>query len=505
MKTYLIGVDAGTQGTKAGLYGTDGALLAAQFVPTHLIYRGDAIEQDPEELYASVLTAVRGAVEQAGVDPRHVSALAIDGQMAGILGVDHEGAATTPYDSWLDNRCGPCALRMKECEEEIIRLTGGCVSNHHGPKLLWWMEQQPDAWRRTRAFVTLSAYLSMRLSGRSEPYIDDTHLHFTGYADTIHRRWDEGLTHAFGPVGGKLPPILRSTECIGRLSSDAAQRMGLPAGIPVAAGCGDTAAAALGAGVIRPGMALDVAGTASVLAMSTDRYVPDTKRRTLLYMRSVLDGLFTPLAYIGGGGLCIRWVRDLLGKSYDALEEAARSVPPGSNGLQFLPHFAGRVCPASPYLSGAWYGLKWNHGPGEMYRSVLESIAAEYRTYHEILTDSAAIGPGGRVLGTGGGAKSALLCQLKADALQMTYHPLPHADTALWGSAVVAGITIGVYNKDGKDNPMPASEQAPFVPSGDREETWRRIAGRQARLTESMIRYAEEENKCRKEAGDLCS
>ena len=197
--------------------------------------------------------------------------------------------------------------------------------------------------------------------------------------------------------------------------------------------------------------------------------------------------------------------RDLLGKSYDALEEAARSVPPGSNGLQFLPHFAGRVCPASPYLSGAWYGLKWNHGPGEMYRSVLESIAAEYRTYHEILTDSAAIGPGGRVLGTGGGAKSALLCQLKADALQMTYHPLPHADTALWGSAVVAGITIGVYNKDGKDNPMPASEQAPFVPSGDREETWRRIAGRQARLTESMIRYAEEENKCRKEAGDLCS
>lgn len=491
---YLIGVDAGTQGTKAGLYKTDGTLVASHLAETRLIYRGDAIEQDPDELYASVLDAIRGIMEASGVRPGDVAAISIDGQMAGVMGVDKNGQATTPYDSWLDNRCQDWMKRMQQEEEAVIRLSGGCVTNHHGPKMLWWMNEQPEAWRKTQAFVTLSAYLSMRLCGSKQAYTDDTHLHFTGFADNENRCWDDGLTHAFGDVSAKLPPIIRCMQKVGTLTHEAAERCGLIEGIPVAAGCGDTAASALGAGVTRPDMALDVAGTASVLAMSTRRFVPDIQHRTLLYMRSVLDGLYTPLAYIGGGGLCIRWVSRLLGKSYGELETLAQEVPLGSNGLRFIPHFAGRVCPASPQMPGVWYGLKWNHGAGEMYRSVLESIAAEYRHYHEILLSSAAIAEGGVVIGTGGGAKSRLFCQLKADALQMEYRPLAQSDTALWGSAVVAGIAAGVYNEDGTGIPAPKDGFSPCYPHAEQQEAWKYMTRSQLSLADVLERHAQEDH-----------
>ena len=493
---YLIGVDAGTQGTKAGLYTQEGVLVAACLSETRLIYRGSAVEQDPDELYLSVLKAIRGVMEQSGVKPSDVAAISIDGQMAGVMGVDSKGEATTPYDSWLDNRCQDWMKRMQQQEAAIIRLSGGCVTNHHGPKMLWWMNEQPEAWRKTHAFVTLSAYLSMRLCGSTQAYTDDTHLHFTGFADNANRRWDDGLTHAFGNVSPKLPPIIRCTQKIGTLARQAAERCGLQEGILVAAGCGDTAASALGAGVNRPGMALDVAGTASVLAISSHRFVPDVRHRTLLYMRSVLDGLYTPLAYIGGGGLCIRWASRLLGKTYAELEALAQDAAPGSSGLRFVPHFAGRVCPASPQMPGVWHGLKWNHGPGELYRSILESIAAEYRHYHQILLQAQAIEEGGVVLGTGGGAQSPLFCQLKADALQMEYRPLALADTALWGSAVVAGMAAGMYNNDGSNVPMITDRLTVCYPHADQNAVWAAIAQGQQQLAHALEQFAQEENAC---------
>ncbi|MCR4623013.1 MAG: hypothetical protein K5663_13120 [Clostridiales bacterium] len=388
---------------------------------------------------------------------------------------------------------------MQTVSDTGVRLTGGCVSNHQGPKILWWKEQSPEAWLNSDAFVTLSAFLSMRLCDHAHAYIDDTHLHFTGFADNENRKWDDKLTHIFGDVDSKLPPIVHATQIIGYLSTEAARKMGLVQGIPIAAGCGDTAASALGAGVTKPCMALDVAGTASVLAMSTNQFVPDTKHRTLLFMRSVLDGLYTPLAYIGGGGLCIRWASRLLGKTYDELEKEATIIPLGSNGLQFVPHFAGRVCPASPCLSGAWYGLKWNHGHGEMYRSVLESIAAEYRHYHDILLDCDAIKGGGVVLGTGGGAKSRLFCQIKADALQMDYLPLQNADAALRGSAIVAGMAAGVYNKNGSELPVSREMSVRLHHHKDQNEMWSRITHSQEHLADQLDKYAQEEAKWHQE------
>ena len=242
-----------------------------------------------------------------------------------------------------------------------------------------------------------------------------------------------------------MPAIRRPAERIGTLTKEMAAACGLPAGIPVAAGCGDSAASALGAGVLRPGEMYDVAGTASIFSCVTDRYAPDLRHKTLLFTRSAADGLWNALAYISGGGMCLHWYRKLSALTYKELDEAAAGAAPGCGGLLFLPHFAGRTCPSVPEVRGTWLGLGWEHGTGTLFRSILESVAYEYRLYLDILRESNPALRPDTVTGAGGGSHSAVFNQIKADVLGLPYRPLTGGDTATSGAAILAGCAAGAY------------------------------------------------------------
>src|SRR5258708_36754847 len=166
-----------------------------------------------------------------------------------------------------------------------------------------------------------------------------------------------------GADPAKLPRIVSRWQIIGEVTPQTAKDFGLAPGTPIAAGSGDTAAGALGAGVVQPGMLLDTAGTASVFAGCTDKFVTDVDNRGLLVMRSVIPGLWNPLAYIGGGGLALRWFRDQFGKGkpgddlYGQLAAEAAAIPPGAEGLFFSPHLGGRICPPEPTMRGGGNGF----------------------------------------------------------------------------------------------------------------------------------------------------
>ena len=249
---------------------------------------------------------------------------------------------------------------------------------------------------------------------------------------------------------------------MGEVREDAAREFGLAPGTPIAAGCGDTAANALGAGIVRPGMLFDVAGTASVLAGCTDTFVADRQNRALLTMRSVIPGLWNPLAYIGGGGQALRWFRDqfyncfrgqgqatnadLGADLYDALTELAATVPPGADGLFFSPHLGGRICPAAPEMRGAWLGFSWGHTQAHFFRAVLESVAYEYAYYLGILRELIPNLSLVEARAVGGGASSAVWNQIKADVLDVPYQRLQRAEFGTWGSALIAGKAVGVFD-----------------------------------------------------------
>ncbi len=167
-------------------------------------------------------------------------------------------------------------------------------------------------------------------------------------------------------------------------------------------------------------------------------------------MRSPEDGRYFPLTYINGGGLTIRWFRDnFTGKpplSYKELEKEAATLPPGSEGLTFIPHFAGRVFPSNPNLKGSFTGLDLKHGPAHLFRAIMEGISCEYAYYLSVLRDLYPNSNFERMTAIGGGASSELFVRIKADVLGIEAIRTDVGDTALVGSAAIAGYGAGVLD-----------------------------------------------------------
>jgi xylulokinase len=457
---YLIGVDLGTSGTKAALYQTDGKLISEASVEVPLYYpKPGVVEQENEDFYATAAETVRKCIESSGIEPKAVAAIAFDSQMAGVGLIDEDFKPVTRFDSWLDMRCQPYIEWMdREAGDRVTQLTGCPPTCDHGPKMLWWKNEEPEIYRRTAKFVMPSTYVAGKLAGlkADRAFIDRTFIHFSGFSDAQNGTWSGELCECFGLEMDRLPAIIDPCDIVGEVSEHAATEFGLAPGTLIAAGAGDTAANALGAGIVRPGMLFDVAGTAAVLAGCTDQFVADTKHRALLTMHSVIDGLWHPLAYIGGGGLVLRWFRDQFfnaaqGKALPPAEELypqmialAETVAPGSEGLFFSPHLGGRICPSSPNMRGAWVGVSWSHTQAHFARAILESVAYEYAYYLKILRDLLPELKLVEARVVGGGARSNVWNQIKADVLNVPYQKLQGNEFGAWGAAMIAGKAAGL-------------------------------------------------------------
>ncbi len=459
---YLIGVDLGTSATKAALYRPDGTLLAEASVEVPLYHpKPGVVEQENDDFYRSAAQTVRRCLSTTGIDPRAIAAIGFDSQMAGVGSIDENFQPATRFDSWLDMRCQPYIEQLERQHGDLItRLTGCPPTCDHGPKILWWKEECPEDYARIAKFVMPSGYVAGIMAGlpADQAFIDYTFVHFSALSDAQAGRWSPELCNLLSVDPDKLPRIVAPWEVIGEVQPGPAKDFGLAPGTPIAAGAGDTAAGALGAGIVRPGMLLDTAGTAAVLAGCTDRFVADVKNRALLTMRSVVPGRWNPLAYIAGGGLVLRWFRDqffnaIRGQTqapsedlYDLMTKIAARIPPGADGLFFSPHLGGRICPADPSMRGAWVGFSWGHTQAHFLRAALESVAFEYAYYlrilRELIPDLELIEA--RVIG--GGARSDPWNQIKADVLGVPYQRLQRSEFATWGSALIAGYAVGLYD-----------------------------------------------------------
>lgn len=492
MDPFIISVDLGTTGTKAALFDLNGRLIADAYEETRLIYpKPGLVEQDPEDFYTSSINTIKQLVAKSKVDPGEVKALAFDSQMAGVMGIDSQWKPATHYDSWLDSRCRRYVEMIRSSYENlVIEKVGAPPSISHGPKILWWMYERPAAFRRVSKFIMPNCYVAGRMAQlkSDEAFIDYTFLHFTGFADAMRGEWSQELCELFKVPMEKFPRIVKPWEIIGELSEREAEKCGLAAGTPIVAGAGDTAANAFGAGIVEPGMVFDSAGTASVFACCVDEYVPDVENKTFIFPRSVIPGLWTPLAYIGGGGLCLRWFRDELAQHeksladsrnidpYKLLDDLAEKAPIGSEGLIFIPHFGGRIYPYNASMRGVWFGLNWRHKKEHLYRSILESIAYEYSYYKAVLEKLFPKIRFKEVRVVGGGARSRVFNKIKADVLGIPYVRLNREEFGVLGLAVIAGHGIGEY-RDLKEKPKEFAKPSSIVePTAENYLSYRRYA-----------------------------
>lgn len=505
-KSFLIGVDLGTSATKAAIFRPDGTLVAqaSQEIPLYTPAPG-VVEQENDDFYRSAAQTVRRCLAESGIDPRQVAAIAFDSQMAGVGAVDEDFRPATRFDSWLDMRCQPYIERLeREAGERVTALSGCPPTCNHGPKMLWWQHERPQEYRRVAKFLMPAGYVAGLMAGLrgEQAFMDYTFIHFSAFSDAQRGAWSAELCAQFGVEMEKLPRIVAPWEVIGEVREQAAADFGLAPGTPIAAGCGDTAANALGAGITRPGMLFDVAGTAAVLAACTDRFVADTQQRALLTMRSVLPGLWHPLAYTAGGGLALRWFRDQfynlsrgqplppLEEAYDRLAEAAGAVPPGAEGLLFSPHLGGRICPAQPGMRGAWIGFSWGHTQAHFFRAILEGLAFEYAYYLRVLRQ---LLPDLQLLESrvvGGGARSALWNQIKADVLGVPLQRLQGEEFGVWGCALIAGKAAGLFDDLAAAAEATARpEGAPFRPQPAVQAHYRPLVERYIAMQELLAGY----------------
>lgn len=458
----IIGIDIGSSFTKATILDTAGQILADVKRDTHPIQpRPGVAEYDGPSLLAAVYESMAELLDKSAVDPSDVAAICLDGMISGAMGIDEAGDATTPYTTTLDTRFAPHLDYVLDHFHDPIRQLTGSGQPTIAPKMLWIRQAFPDLYARSAKFVTISGYVLGKLAGlpAGEAFLDYTYLWATGLSDTQHYAWSEELCRLLDLPMEKLPRIVRSSEIIGGLCREAAAATGLREGTPIVAGASDQSAGFIGAAITRPNRMASNAGTYPVLAICTDQFRPDMENRMAEIMPSVIPGLWNLVSYIIGGGLSHHWFQETfaladeieaqkLGEDksvYDVLDQRAEQVPPGSERLFFVPHLGGRACPGNTDYKGSWFGFTWAHRREHFYRAILEGVAYEQWLQFQAFRASNPDLRVEEVTAYGGGSRSALWNQIKADVLGLPHVLLDREDLAPIGNAILAGYALGIY------------------------------------------------------------
>jgi len=507
---HLIAIDAGVSFIKVGIYDERGGKKAgaSRPVPTQQPAPGTFI-QDPEEMYDLARDALREAVAQSGVSAKSVAAIAISGAMGGAMGVDAHWRPTTDWSIISDSRFMPHAIAMQQGAREAILRQSGTNLSIMGAKTIWWRKDYPEAYAHTAKFVVIGGYIAAKLGGIGieDAFIDRTYLNFTGIANLAIDDWSKEICGMFGIDRTKLPRVVASNAVIGRLTPEAAIECGLAAGTPIVAGAGDKSAGTLGAGLVRPGLVIDEAASFGALSLCIDRYVPDTAHRTLENLPSPVPGLFIPSVFLNGSGLTHAWFADTFGaeekreaaasggSAFDLLAARAAKVPPGSEGLIALGLFGGRAYPSDPSIRGMWLGQSWFHRKEHFYRALLESIAYEYATVLAIMRENYPDVTFDEIRVIGGGARSDLWNQIKADVMGIRYVRLARDDYAMLGDILLAGSAVGVFSEPAKEASRFAGSNRSYEPDAKRTahydryvDIYRGLFDRERELFESLQR-----------------
>jgi xylulokinase len=240
-----------------------------------------------------------------------------------------------------------------------------------------------------------------------------------------------------------MPRVHEGPENTGALRESVAEELGLPPGIPVAAGGGDNAAAAVGTGIVGAGLVNSSVGTSGVLFAHSDAFTPDPSGRLHAFCHAV-PGAYHLMGVTLSAGGSLSWWRETLGGNFDELVGAASEVPPGSEGLAFLPYLSGERTPyLDPKARGAFFGLTARHGAAHMTRAVMEGVIFSLRDSLEILRGLDV--PVDDIRATGGGARSDLWRQLQADIYATPIRRTVADEGPAFGAALLAGVASGTY------------------------------------------------------------
>ncbi len=442
MKQYLLGIDVGTTGTKALLFSADGELKGHAYRSYPLSTpRVGWSEQRAEDWWEAVVATVREICD--GHD-YPVAAISLSLQGGTIVPVDENGGALRPAIVWNDNRgdAQKQAFLQEVGDDAYMYQTTGWHLGNKLPALeiRWIRENEPEIFAKTRYFLSVPDYISMKMTGI--PAVDISDAGINQLCDIRRGAYDEKLLQFAGITEQQLPKILRSCEKIGHLTQEAANALGLTTDTVVVAGAHDQYAVALGAGATRPGDMLIGSGTCWVITAMCEK--PDFSSGRSQSVAATPDTWGT-LKSLSSGGVCLDWLRKQVGDtetmSYDTINQIVADRKAAEDGLFFYP-FTGKNGTAKRSQKASFIGLDLSHDRFDMARAVMEGVVFQILWMMEEFPQKPS--EEGIIL-SGGASKSPVWAQLLADISGLPVRIPEVADLACVGAAIMAGVGCGLY------------------------------------------------------------
>jgi xylulokinase len=446
----MLGIDIGTSGAKALLVDERGQILASGLseYPLSSPYPLWS-EQSPLDWWHGVRIAVRAALAQAGVGADQIAGMGLTGQMHGSVFLDSQGQVIRPALLWNDQRTAAECREITERigAERLIEIAGNpALTGFQAPKILWLRAHEPENYGRLAHVLLPKDYIRYKLTGAYAT--DASDAAGTLLLDLRARDWSAEILDRLELPRLWFPEVFEGPAITGKLSAEAAGLLGLSEGLPVIAGGGDNAAAAVGTGVVRSGVISSSIGTSGVLFAHSDQIALDPRGRLHTFCHAV-PGKYHLMAVTLSAGGAFHWLRDVLRSlspdvGYDQLTGLAAAVPAGAEGLLFLPYLTGERTPhLDPFASGAFVGLTARHGLGHLVRAVMEGVVFSLRDGLEIMRELAV--PIHEIRATGGGGRSPLWRQMQADIYKTEVVTLAAEEGPAYGAALLGGVGAGVF------------------------------------------------------------
>jgi xylulokinase len=432
-----LGLDCGTSGLKALLTDEGGepiASAARTYSPTRP--RAGWSEQNPDDWATAMAGAIADLENNAGKGLSGLKAIGFSGQMHGAVLLDRADRPIRPAILHNDGRAVREADELARDYPHLAQIVGvKPMPGFTGPKLKWIARNEPD--HLVNSLLSPKDYLRLKLSGERASDMSDAAG--TWLLDEARRDWSWQAFDACDADPAWAPPLFEGSAPAGQIRAEAADALGLPRGVLLAAGGGDAAVGAVGLGAIAPGEAFISLGTATQLIVATDQFMSAPEKLVHAFAHALPNRWYAMAAMLNGAG-ALAFAGRLLGASPDALECEAAADYPGPGALLFLPYLSGERTPLDdPYARGVLFGLSEASSRADVARAVMEGVALTLADARDCLAEAGARIE--RVGLIGGGAKSLLWTRMIAAATGFTVVRMKGGETGpAYGAARLARI-----------------------------------------------------------------
>lgn len=455
--SVFLGIDIGTSGTKTLAINERGEILGeASGTHRSSFPKPSWSEQDPEDWWQATIQSVREVMKKAKLKPADVKAIGLSGQMHGSVFLDKRGQVVRPAILWNDQRTAAECIEIEKRaggRKALIKMVANpALTGFTAPKILWLRNNEPKNFDKTVNILLPKDDVRRRLTGEFATEVSDA----SGMLllDVAARTWSKKLLSKLELDPSLFADCYESQDITGKLTTAAAELLGLTTDCVVVGGASDNAANGVGTGVVTKGSVSSSIGTSGVVFAHSDEVQIDPEGRLHTFCHAVKGKWHMMGVSLCAGG-SLQWFVDnfcqeLYGSGkvrrdpLEILNREAAAVAAGSEGLFFLPYLQGERTPhADPDARGSIVGLTLKHGRGHVTRAIMEGVAYALRDSLTIIQQMGV--PVKRIIASGGGAKSPLWRQIQADVFGQAASTINAEQGPAYGAGLLAAVGAGAF------------------------------------------------------------